>query len=342
MQREGVVRTVICNKPGELELIERERPAPTSGYTLVKVSRVGICGTDLHIFGGKHPFLEYPRVMGHEFSGVVVESLGDGMLAEGTNVIVNPYMACGDCRACRKNKPNCCTNIQVLGVHVDGALQEYLTVPNRALIPYDNMRAEEAASVEFFAIGMHAVNRAAPEKGDRVLVAGAGPIGLGVALIAKSRGANVVLLDLNAERLANVRNRFGLENVVQAGGSAADELSKLTNGEMFDIVYDATGNVHSIHSSFTYVGQGGTLCLVSVVKDDITFPDPSFHAREMTIIGSRNSTNGDFEDVIALIKDGTIDVDLFVTHTMGLDEVPSVLGGLHGEQDSLIKAMVSL
>lgn len=336
------MKTVICNEPGDLAMIEREKPSASEGHTLLKVSRVGICGTDLHIFGGKHPFLEYPRVIGHEFSGEVVESLGDGALAEGAQVIVNPYLACGTCRACRKNKPNCCTNISVLGVHADGALQEYVVVPNRALIPYDGLRAEEAASVEFLAVGMHAINRSGLKAGDEVLVAGAGPIGIGTALIARSRGARVIMLDMNVDRLANVAERFGFDETVQAGEGAMEALKSRTNSELFDIVFDATGNVHSIHASFTYVGQGGTLCLVSVVKDDITFPDPSFHAREMTIIGSRNSTNEDFADVVALIKSGDLDVSKLVTHEMTLDEVPSKFLDLPAAQDSLIKAMISL
>lgn len=336
------MKTVICNEPGTLTLVERETPQVSEGHSLVRVSRVGICGTDLHIFAGKHPFLEYPRVIGHEFSGEVVESLGAGSLAAGTQVIVNPYLACGSCRACRKGKPNCCTKISVLGVHADGALQEYVAVPNAALIPYDGLTPEEAASVEFFAIGMHSINRSGIAAGDHVLVAGSGPIGLGICLIALSRGAKVVLLDLNGDRLENARARFGLEAVVKAGDGAAEELAKLTDNEMFDIVFDATGNIHSIHNSFTYVGQGGTLCLVSVVKDDLCFPDPSFHARELTIVGSRNSTNQDFADVVELIKSGALDVGQFVTHTMTLEEVPDIFSGLSSEQNTLIKAMVSV
>lgn len=336
------MRTVICNEPGELAMIERDKPQVSEGHSLIKVSRVGICGTDLHIFGGKHPYLEYPRVIGHEFSGEVAESLGEGSLAVGTQVIVNPYIACGECRACRKDKPNCCTNISVLGVHADGALQDFVVVPNKALIPYEGLRPEEAASVEFLAVGMHAINRSRLQAGDEVLVAGAGPIGLGTALIARSRGARVIMLDMNADRLANVAERFGFTETVQAGDGAMEALKAKTNGELFDIVYDATGNVHSIHASFEFVGQGGTLCLVSVVKDNLTFPDPSFHAREMTIIGSRNSTNEDFADVVALIKSGDLDVDKLVTHSMTLDEVPSKFTTLPDEQDSLIKAMISL
>ena len=182
------MKTVICVEPGKLEFVERPEPAaPAAGFATVDIKHVGICGTDYHIFEGKHPFLEYPRVMGHELSGVV-SAVGEGVaLRVGTPVVINPYIACGHCVACRKNKPNCCTAVRVLGVHTDGGMAEKIVMPAGNLYPAEGLSLRDAAMVEFLAIGAHAVRRAQPE-GGRALVVGIGPIGLGGAIFARIAG----------------------------------------------------------------------------------------------------------------------------------------------------------
>ncbi|MGQ3295587.1 MAG: alcohol dehydrogenase catalytic domain-containing protein, partial [Shinella sp.] len=206
------MKAIVCIEPGRLEMVVRENPgAPPDGWVRVAVSHVGICGTDYHIFEGKHPFLDYPRVMGHEVSAIVTDA-GQSALAVGAPVVVNPYISCGTCIACRKGKPNCCTAIRVLGVHTDGALCEEILVPADNLYPADGLSLEAAATVEFLAIGAHAVRRSLAPAGSRALVIGAGPIGLGTALFSRIAGHAVALMDTSRERLAMAKERFGFDD----------------------------------------------------------------------------------------------------------------------------------
>lgn len=333
------MKAVVCVEPGRLEVVERERPEVPEGWARVAVSHVGICGTDYHIFEGKHPFLEYPRVMGHEVSATVIEPGASG-LAAGAPVVVNPYIACGTCVACRKGKPNCCTAIRVLGVHTDGAFCEEITVPPENLYPAEGLSLEAAATVEFLAIGAHAVRRSLAPTGSRALIIGAGPIGLGTALFSRIAGHDVTLMDTSTERLVMATERFGFASGIVAGEAAADEVSRITDGDGFDVVFDATGYGKSMEAAFGYVAHGGALVLVSVVKDEIRFSDPEFHKREMMLIGSRNATRVDFEHVVASIRAGHVPVEALVTHRTTLHDVPVDLARWATEKSGLIKAIV--
>jgi 2-desacetyl-2-hydroxyethyl bacteriochlorophyllide A dehydrogenase len=337
------MKAIICHSPGHLEVAERPDPGPApSGHVAVDIKHIGICGTDYHIFEGKHPYLEYPRVMGHELSGIVAEAGSGSGLKPGTPVIVNPYIACGTCVACRKGKPNCCTRIRVLGVHTDGGMCERIVVPEENLYPAEGLSLRDAAMVEFLAIGAHAVRRSQAEAGSRALVVGIGPIGLGVAIFARIAGLEVTLLDTSRERLSFAAERLGFKDGVQAGGNAQAELMGLTGGDGFDAVFDATGHAGSIQNGFGLVAHGGVYVLVSVVKDDITFPDPEFHKREMMLIGSRNAQRVDFEHVIASIRAGSVPLEELATHSTTLDAAPEALARWAHEKSGLIKAIISV
>ncbi|RVC78986.1 zinc-binding alcohol dehydrogenase family protein, partial [Mesorhizobium sp. M2A.F.Ca.ET.046.02.1.1] len=309
------MKAVVCRSPGDLVLEDRAAPgAPPPGWARVAVSHVGICGTDYHIFEGKHPFLAYPRIMGHEVSGTIVEK-GEGIdLAVGEPVIINPYLSCGKCIACRHGKPNCCVKIEVLGVHRDGAMCDEILVPAQNLYPTNGLSLADAAAVEFLAIGAHAVRRSLGQPGQRTLVIGAGPIGLGTAIFARIAGLDISLLDMSSERLGFAEKELGFAPLDTSKASAADLVRQATGGEGFDLVFDATGNTASVQSAFAHVAHGGTLVLVSVVKDDITFSDPEFHKREMTLVGSRNALKADFEHVAASIRNGAVPLGKLVTH----------------------------
>jgi 2-desacetyl-2-hydroxyethyl bacteriochlorophyllide A dehydrogenase len=334
------MKAVVCIEPGRLEMVERSAPSDVpKGWVRVAVSHVGICGTDYHIFEGKHPFLEYPRVMGHEVSATVVDP-GTSGLAVGEPVVVNPYISCGTCIACRKGRPNCCTAIRVLGVHTDGALCEEILLPADNLYPAEGLSLEAAATVEFLAIGAHAVRRSLAPAGSRALVIGAGPIGLGTALFSRIAGHDVTLMDTSQERLATAARRFGLASGILAGPTAAAAVSQASGGDGFDVVFDATGHARSMEAAFAYVAHGGTLVLVSVVKEEIRFSDPEFHKREMMLIGSRNATKVDFEHVMASIRAGHVPVESLITHRTTLEQVPLDLARWATEKSGLIKAIV--
>lgn len=337
------MKAVICRSPGDLVVEDRLAPGtPPPGWALVAVSHVGICGTDYHIFEGKHPFLAYPRIMGHEVSGTVIEA-GEGVdLPVGEPVIINPYLACGKCSACRLGKPNCCVRIEVLGVHRDGAMCERILVPAQNLYPANGLSLADAAAVEFLAIGAHAVRRSLADPGARTLVIGAGPIGLGTALFARIAGLDVTLLDMSAERLGFAASELGFATLDASRQSATDLVREATNGEGFDAVFDATGNTQSVQSAFAHVAHGGTLVLVSVVKDDIVFSDPEFHKREMTLIGSRNALRVDFDHVAASIRDGAVPLAKLVTHRTTLGDTPRDLARWAHEKSGLIKAVIQV
>ena len=337
------MKAVVCRSPGDLVLEDRVDPgAPPSGWARVAVSHVGICGTDYHIFEGKHPFLAYPRIMGHEVSGTIVDK-GEGVdLAVGEPVIINPYLSCGKCIACRHGKPNCCVKIEVLGVHRDGAMCDEILVPAQNLYPTNGLSLADAAAVEFLAIGAHAVRRSLGTPGQRTLVIGAGPIGLGTAIFARIAGLDVSLLDMSSERLGFAEKELGFAPL-DTSKAAADELVRqATGGEGFDLVFDATGNTASVQSAFAHVAHGGTLVLVSVVKDDITFSDPEFHKREMTLIGSRNALKADFEHVAASIRNGSVPLGKLVTHRTTLAATPRDLARWTHEKSGLIKAVIEV
>jgi 2-desacetyl-2-hydroxyethyl bacteriochlorophyllide A dehydrogenase len=337
------MRVLICNEPGRLSLIDRPAPdALRPGQMRLAVSHVGICGTDYHIFEGKHPFLQYPRVMGHEISAYVVEAGSGSPFRPGELVIVNPYLACGRCIACRKGKPNCCMAIEVLGVHTDGAFCDEIVVPETNVYPAGGLKPEQAASVEFLAIGAHAVRRAGPSDGGRALVIGAGPIGLGTALFARIAGFDVTLADVSEERLAAARDRFAFESTLVAGDPALAAASLLTDNEGFDAVFDATGNARSMNAALPFVAHGGVLVFVSVVKDEIAFADPEFHKREMSIIGSRNALEEDFMHVAACIASGAIDTDKLITHRTSLEGAATDLPRWAHAKEGLIKATISV
>ncbi|GMB83316.1 zinc-binding alcohol dehydrogenase family protein [Shinella zoogloeoides] len=333
------MRAVVCLEPGRLDMVERPPAVGPQGWVRLAVSHVGICGTDYHIFEGKHPFLDYPRVIGHEISATVLDP-GSSLLAAGAPVVVNPYISCGTCVACRKDRPNCCTAIRVLGVHTDGALCEEILLPAENLYPAEGLSLEAAATVEFLAIGAHAVRRSQAPEGARALVVGAGPIGLGTALFSRIAGHEVTVMDTSEERLAMAADRFGLGRDILAGPSVAEAVSRATDGDGFDVVFDATGHAKSMEAAFAHVAHGGALVLVSVVKDEIRFSDPEFHKREMTLIGSRNAVRADFEHVMACIRDGRVPVDALVTHRTTLDGVPLDLARWATEKSGLIKAIV--
>ncbi|HEY6925044.1 MAG TPA: alcohol dehydrogenase catalytic domain-containing protein [Steroidobacteraceae bacterium] len=221
---------VICQQPGTLAIEQRPVPTPASDEVLVRVRRVGVCGTDMHIFRGVQPFLTYPRVMGHEIAGEVVRSPQGSSLNPGQPVYVVPYLSCGRCSACRKGRPNCCTAIEVLGVHRDGALAQYVCLPERFVFSAHGVSLNDAAMIEFLAIGAHAVRRGGVGSEQRVLVCGSGPIGIACALFSKLRGSEVTVTDMRPERLS-LCTQLGIDHALELGPDIDERLLSISGGE---------------------------------------------------------------------------------------------------------------
>jgi 2-desacetyl-2-hydroxyethyl bacteriochlorophyllide A dehydrogenase len=337
------MKGIICEQVQHFKMIEMEEPLLQEGQCIIEIKRIGICGTDLHAYNGNQPFFSYPRMLGHELSGVIVR-VGENVegLQAGVAGSIVPYLQCGGCIACRQGKTNCCTSLQVLGVHTDGGMRERIAIPTTHFIRTPELSLEQSAVLEPFSIGAHAVRRSRVQTGETVLVIGAGPIGLGVMAFAKRLGCKVIAMDINEERLAFCQSWAKVDDTVNALQDPEKALLGITNGDYPTVVFDATGNAKSMMSSFQYVAHGGTLVYVGLVKGDICFHDPHFHKREITLMASRNATREDFDTVIAAIKAGVIDVSRYVTHRVPFDEMIAHFESWLKPENQVIKAMVEL
>jgi 2-desacetyl-2-hydroxyethyl bacteriochlorophyllide A dehydrogenase len=338
------MKTITLTEPGQFAHSHTEEPeAPGPAEALVRVHRVGICGTDLHAFRGKQPFFTYPRILGHEL-GVEVMALGaadGGTIAVGDRCAVEPYLNCGACIACRRGKPNCCTRLQVLGVHTDGGMREYIVVPVAKLHKSETLTLDQLALVETLGIGAHAVQRAALAPAETVLVIGAGPIGLSVVPFAQAAGARVIVKDVNPQRLAFVREQFGVEHTILGDSDATiAALTELTDSDLPTAVLDATGNPQSMMETFNYVAPGGRIVFVGLFPGDVTFHDPNFHRREISLHASRNSTPEDFTRIIGLLESGKVDTTPWITHRIASDDLPSLFPSLLLPESGVLKAVV--
>lgn len=336
-----MMKTLVCETPGEFSYIERDIPAVDHNNVLLKMKRLGICGTDYHAFEGTQPFFEYPRILGHEIAAEVVKS-DNGDFKAGDLVTISPYFSCGICIACRNGKTNCCVDIKVFGVHIDGAMQEYISVPASAIIAGKGLGIDELALVEPLAIGAHGVGLGQIKKGDTVLILGAGPIGLGAVAFAGINGGKVIVVDVNDNRLAFCKDHLGVKHTINpAKTDPLEELKEMTNGDMATVVIDCTGNLNAINGAFRFLAHGGRFIMIGLQKGTIQVIHPEFHKREAMLMSSRNALPEDFVYVIDCIRQGLIKPSDFVTHHIPFNRVKDCFNELaHGNQ-SLIKALIS-
>lgn len=337
------MKTLNCVTPGLLEFEEQERPVLTKDHAILKIKRVGICGTDLHAYEGTQPYFSYPRILGHELSAELIEF--DNAMGFEANELVTiiPYFNCGHCLPCREGKPNHCVNIKVCGVHIDGAMTEYLSVPSYSLVHAHGLNADELALVEPLAIGAHGIQRAAVKENEFVLVVGAGPIGLGTMEFARIAGAKVIAMDLIDQRLDFCRDKIKVDHTINAHSSSViEQLKDITNGDMPTVVIDATGSRKAINNGFQYMAHGARYVLIGLQKDDIKLSHPEFHKREGILMSSRNALRSDFEHVITSLKSGLIDPLTYITHRLQFGELKDSFESLLKPETGVVKAMVSI
>ena len=329
------MKTLVCTSPGHFEYTDKEPPAPANDHAIIKVQRIGICGTDLHAFEGTQPYFNYPRVLGHELSGEIIDINSTKEFKKGDIVTIMPYFYCGKCIACGNGKTNCCVDLKVAGVHTDGGFCEYYSVPTYSLMHGRGLPLEQLALTEPLAIGAHGVRRADIKPGENVLIIGAGPIGLGLMEFAKLEGANVIAMDINEARLAFCRDHLNITTI-----RSEDELKHLTDGEMATVVIDATGNLKAINNGFKYIAHGGKYVLVGLQKENIQFSHPEFHKREATLMSSRNATKEDFEKVLEAVSTNKIHPLKFITHRVPFNQVKDQFPAWLKPEANVIKAMV--
>ena len=341
------MKALQLEKPLQWRQIETAEPRPLiAGEALVRIHRVGICGTDFSGYQGKMPFFSYPRIPGHEL-GVEVLAVDEGVtnVKPGDRCAVEPYLNCQKCYACRRGFTNCCEQNQTLGVMCDGGLTERMNLPARKLHLANRLTAEQCALVETLAIGCHAVNRANPQAGQHALVIGAGPIGLSALEFVKLSGAHPIVMDISEVRLGFVREVMGIPDVICPAGNDSDTkaLAQMTNGQMADVVIDATGNHKSMARALEFASFAGRVVYVGITQQTLDFPHaPVMHRRELTLMASRNAVSSDFSRIIGLIEKGAIDTGPWITHHAALEEVPTVFPTWLKPETRVIKAVVSV
>lgn len=336
------MKSLVCVSPGHFEYADKPDPTPTSGKTIIRIKRIGICGTDLHAFEGTQPYFQYPRILGHELSAEIVDGPPGGCRT-GDVVTIMPYFYCGTCYACRIGNTNCCANLQVAGVHTDGGFAEYYSVPQYAIVPSRGLSHEQLALTEPLAIGAHGIKRANIKEGETVLIIGAGPIGMALITFAKLAGARVIVMDVNEFRLSFCKNILGVNHTLNAKDPSTNkQFEDITKGELANIVVDATGNIGAINNAFRYMSHAGRYILVGLQKDTITFSHPDFHKKEGTLMSSRNATKNDFEFVIDNIGSKKIDPLPLITHRVAFANVKDEFSTWLLPASNVIKAVVEL
>lgn len=337
------MKILTCTTPGKFEYGEADMPLQKAGHAIIRIKRIGICGTDLHAFEGTQPYFSYPRILGHELAGELVSFDEAPGFTVGEPVTFIPYFNCGTCIACRNGKPNCCTNIRVCGVHVDGGMVEYLQVPIASLVHGEGLSMDALALVEPLAIGAHGVRRAGVTPGEFVLVIGAGPIGLGIMEFARIAGAQVIAMDINDGRLTFCKEKLQVPHTINAKQEdVMERLREITSHDMPTVVIDATGSQQAINNGFNYMSHGARYVLVGLQKGELMVSHPEFHKREGTLMSSRNATREDFEHVIRSMKSGQVDPTTYITHRVGFDAVKDEFEGWLNPSNGVIKAIVSL
>ncbi|HVX84726.1 MAG TPA: zinc-binding alcohol dehydrogenase family protein [Phycisphaerae bacterium] len=336
-----LMKTLTLQEPGRLVLSDAPRPeAPGPGEALVRVHRVGVCGTDTHAFTGKQPFFSYPRILGHELGVEVLAVAADvAQVKAGDRCSVEPYVNCEACIACRRGRGNCCVNMKVLGVHIDGGMREAFALPARKLHRANRLTYEQIALVETLAIGAHAVERAQVDRGETVLVIGAGPIGMSVIQFAAARG-RVMVMDVAENRLAFCREKLAVADTINAREEPLARVRELTGGDMPTAVFDATGNAPSMMGALQYVAHGGRLVYVGLFQGDFTLNDPEFHRRETTLLATRNALPDDFSRIIGMIEEGRISTAPWITHRVSAERVPETFPRWIAPDSGVLKAMI--
>ena len=332
--------------PKKFTAIQKDEPTmPKAGEVLFRTLRMGICGTDISCFLGKFPFFDYPRIPGHEL-GVEVLEVGEGVenVQPGDLCSVEPYLNCGSCYACGKGQGNCCENLKVFGVMMDGGLCERSLIRADKLHPSKKLNAEQLALVETLAIGCHASDRGNPQNNEHLLVIGAGPIGLATLEFNRLNNAKISVMDMSEERLDFCRQNYGIQSLIQfkGDGSEKQKILDATDGNLFDLVTDATGNPHSMGNALNYVAHTGRLVYVGITTENISFAHPLLHRPEITLLASRNALPVYFPRIIELIEKGTINTDPWITHHIEFDDVEQRFEEVTQPSSGALKAVIQV
>jgi len=338
------LKALVIDQPGRAGVVDRPPPVPGPEDVLLRVRRVGLCGSDLNTYRGANPLVSYPRVPGHEISASI-EEVGAGVPQEwrpGRDVLVIPYTSCGVCSACRRSRFNCCQDNQTLGVQRDGGLSEWLVTPWQKLFAADGLSLRELALVEPLTIGFHAVARGRVGERDTTVVFGCGAVGLGVIAGATRRGARVIAVDIDARKL-EIAERCGAKELIHSQTeSLPARVQELTAGLGPDVVVEAVGHPSTFRAAVELASFAGRVVYIGYAKAPVEYETKLFVIKELDILGSRNALPEDFAQVVAHLSEKHLPVDAVITHSVPLPEVGAVLEQWSSHPEDYVKILVDL
>jgi len=333
------MRAVSLAGPGQAGVVDIHEPERRSGELLLKVEMVGLCGTDLNSFRGRNPLVSFPRVIGHEISATVAE--GSSRIPAGTRVTVSPYTSCGMCASCLAGRVNACRSNQTLGVQRDGALTEWISIPEEKVYA-SPLSLKELCIVEPLTVGVHAVARGRVTSQDVVAVFGCGGVGLGAVAGSAFRGARTIAIDLCDEKLATARAAGATDVIHSSNEDVHARLQELTDGHGPSVVIEAIGLPETFVAAVEEVAFTGRVVYIGYAKLPVTYDTRLFVQKELDVMGSRNALPQDFREVIAMLEAGRFPVNAAVSTEIGIEEVPSILERWSASPSAFQKIMVSL
>lgn len=337
------MKTIIINKPGEVEIIEQAMPVRKQGEALLKILYGGICGSDLGTYRGTFAYASYPRIPGHEFSAEIIE-IGDNdrNLKPGMIVTCNPYFNCGHCYSCQRGLVNCCTSNETMGAQRDGAFSEYITMPIERIYDGKGLSAKTLALIEPFCISYHGISRANIQPNDKVLVIGAGTIGVLAAVAAKAKGAKVYISDVAENKMNYAIETFGLDDGIlnDSPENFIKRVEEITNGNYFDVTIEAVGLPSTFQACIDAAAFGARMVQIGVGKRTHEFDFTLLQKKELNVYGSRNALKKDFLELIDLVKSGKVDLEKIVTNTYNLDEADKAFQDFSKNVASILKVVI--
>lgn len=336
------MKAIKIEKPWSVSSVDIAMPEAKEGDALIKIEAAGICGSDIGAFRGTNGLVSYPRVIGHELAGIVLSIPENSKgIKVGDRVVVDPYIYCGKCYPCSIGRTNCCTDLKVLGVHIDGGMAEYFTHPANMLIKIpDGMTMVQAAMAEPLTISLHGIHRGGLKAGEFCAIIGAGPIGLAAGMVAEAYGAHAIIIDIVQERLDFAKS-LGIKYVINSTSEdAVKRIKEITNGRMAEQVMECSGSNSAIRSSFDYVANAGRVTFTGWPKKDTALPTDLITRKEIDVKGARTSA-GEFEEALELIKSKKVDMMKILTKVISVEDAPSTIIDIEKNPGDYMKVVVS-
>lgn len=336
------MKAVQIISPENVQLLNIDKPTIHPNEVLLKIEYVGFCGSDLNTFLGKNPMVKMPVVPGHEV-GAVIEEKGSEVpdnLFVGQVVTVNPYTNCGKCASCRNRRYNACQHNETLGVQRNGAMCDYVVVPWQKVIPADGMCTRDCALIEPMSVGFHAVSNACVVDNDIVMVIGCGMVGLGAVVRAALRGATVVAVDLDDEKLALAKEVGAMYVINSKTTNVHDEVMRISQGFGADVVIEAVGNPMTYNMAIDEVSFTGRVVYIGYAKSEVSFQTKFFVQKELTIRGSRNALPEDFRAVISYLNQNNFPYSKFISKIVKPEEAETALSEWAAQPQKVFRILV--